>query len=533
MDIPLLLSGTFGELRSNHFHAGLDLKTQLKEGLPVYTAAPGYVSRIKISHWGYGKALYVTHPNGYTTVYAHLRNFNGKIEDYIKKKQYEKERFEIEVFPAASELPLIENEIIAFSGSTGGFVGPHLHFEIRETKSEKPINPLYFGIKIEDNIKPRVNTLLGYTFSPNAHINKVAVPSQLNLRVIDSSNLAADEITAFGKIGFGINAYDLQNGAPNKNGLYSLELFVNGKKNHEFLANSFSFFESKYINLLIDYERLEQIGQRVQKCFTHPLSPLGIISQNTNGIIEIEDGKNYTVQIIAKDFSGNTQTVTIPVKGKKDSIIAKKEEKETPFKINRVHFNKFSKNGVTVAIPKNTFYTDLFLNFDIKDSIAQIHTTNLPLHNNYTLTFDVSHIPVEKRKYAYIASIDKNGKINFEKTTKKEQIFFTSTKSLAKFTIAYDFEPPLVQAQNFNNDQWISAHKTLKVKISDNGSGIKSYRGEINGEWILMEYNVKTGFLTYNLSDKTFADTKHHLTVKVTDNVGNTTILKTNFYKKY
>jgi hypothetical protein len=533
MDIPLLLSGTFGELRNNHFHAGLDLKTQLKEGLNIYTAAPGYVSRIKISHWGYGKALYITHPNGFTTVYAHLRNFNDKIEDYIKKKQYEKESFEIEVFPAASDLQVSEDELIAFSGSTGGFVGPHLHFEIRDTKTEKPINPLYFGIKINDDIKPRINTLVGYTFSSNSHINKIAVPSQLNLRVIDSSNLAADEVTAFGKIGFGINAFDLQNGAPNKNGLYSLELFVNGEKKHEFLADSFSFFETKYINLLIDYERLDKIGQRVQKCFTHPLSPLGIISQNSNGIIEIEDGKNYTVQIIAKDFSGNSQTITIPVKGKNDDIIVKKEEIETPFKINREQFNKFSKNGVSAAFPKNTFYSNLYLNFDVIDSIAQIHTAAIPLHNNYTLTFDVSHINPDKRKFAYIASIDNNGKIEYEKTTKKEQTFYTTTKNLGKFTIAYDFDAPIVQAHNFKNEQWISAHKTLKVKINDSGSGIKSYRGEINGQWILMEYNVKTGLLTYNLSDKVFDSSRHELTIEVTDNVDNTTVFKTNFYKKY
>ena len=137
LDIPILLSGTFGELRTNHFHAGLDIKTQQVEGLNVYSAAQGYVSRIKISHWGYGKALYITHPNGYTSVYAHLKKFNNRIEAYIKKQQYKKESFEVHVFPTSTELPVSKDEIIAFSGSTGGFVGPHLHFEIRK-KGEAP-----------------------------------------------------------------------------------------------------------------------------------------------------------------------------------------------------------------------------------------------------------------------------------------------------------------------------------------------------------------------------------------------------------
>ncbi|NND10141.1 MAG: M23 family metallopeptidase, partial [Flavobacteriaceae bacterium] len=134
LDIPLVLSGTFAELRSNHFHSGLDIKTKQREGLKVYASAPGYVSRIKISHWGYGKALYITHPNGYTSVYAHLQKFSEKIEEYVKEKQYEKESFTLELFPSAEELQIESDEIVAFSGNTGGSGGPHLHFEIRDNK---------------------------------------------------------------------------------------------------------------------------------------------------------------------------------------------------------------------------------------------------------------------------------------------------------------------------------------------------------------------------------------------------------------
>ena len=175
MEIPLYLSGTFGELRSNHFHSGLDIKTQQREGLNVLTSADGYVSRIRVSHWGYGKALYVTHPNGYTTVYAHLKKFSTKIEAYLKKEQYKKESFEIQLYPKKGALQLSKGEIIAYTGSTGGFVSPHLHFEIRDKKSN-PINPMLFGVSVKDDSAPRINTLIAYSLGSTSQINQSNAP---------------------------------------------------------------------------------------------------------------------------------------------------------------------------------------------------------------------------------------------------------------------------------------------------------------------------------------------------------------------
>lgn len=532
LDIPLVLSGTFGELRNNHFHAGLDLKTQQREGLNVYAAAEGYVSRIKISHWGYGKALYITHPNGYTTVYAHLQKFNKHIEAYIKKQQYKKENFEIQVFPSSKELPITKNEIIALSGSTGGFVGPHLHFEIRDTK-ENIINPMLFGIEVNDSKKPRINTVIGYSFDDNSSINGIGVPTQLSLINLKNGELLAPKIKAFGKIGFGINAYDQLDGAYNKNGLYNLSMFVNGEKVHEFEASSFSFSESKYINLLIDYERFENLGQRVQKCFIEPSNKLSLYNKSlNNGYITIEDGLNYKVEIIAKDFKGNTQKITIPIEGKKDSILVKNTPKITPYKIENHLFKKFKKDGITVAFPKFTFYNDLYLDFDVQDSIVKVHKSTVPLNKRYTLTFDVSNYTSEEKEQLYIASINKKGKTQYEKTVKKDSTFYTSTKKLGNFTLLADVIKPKISLHNFKNEQWLTHFKNLKIKISDDESGIKSYRGEIDGEWILLEYNVKNSILTYNFKDKAFTNARHELKVTVTDNVGNTNTINAIFFRK-
>ena len=532
LTIPLVLAGTFGELRTNHFHAGLDIKTQQKEGLKVYTAAKGYVSRIKVSLWGYGKALYITHPNGFTTVYAHLKKFNATIEKYIKQKQYKKKAFEIQVFPNKDELPIKENEIIAYSGSTGGFVGPHLHFEIRNTSTEKPINPMLFGINIKDNIKPEINTLIGYSLSDNSAINQVYTPVQIPFKKLKNGNLLATKITAYGTIGFGVNTYDKLNGATNKNGLYHLKMLVNEKKQFEFAATSFSFSESKYINLLIDYKRFKNLKQRIQKCFIEPQNKLSLYKTPSNGYITIKDGLNYTVKIIASDFKGNKRSITIPIEGKKLPILVKPEVIKTPYKIDYTKFSKFTQNGVTVAFPKNTFYKNLFLNFKVSDTLAQIHTPTVPLNKKFTLTFNVSKYNKEAKKELYIAYINENGSTSYQPTVKKDATFYTQTKKLGNYKLLTDSIPPTIKLKNFNDKQWLTHYNYLKVKINDKGSGIKSYRGEIDGEWILMEYNVKKGMLTYNLNDKKFNTVKHHLKITVIDNVGNKSVVTSTFYRK-
>ncbi len=533
LDIPLILSGTFAELRPHHFHAGIDIKTQQKEGLNVYAAAEGYVSRIKISHWGYGKAIYITHPNGYTTVYAHLKKFNKRIEAFIKKKQYKKESFEIQVFPSPEILPVKKGEIIAFTGSTGGFVGPHLHFEIRDTKSEKPINPMLFGITVSDSKRPRIKTLIGYPLDSTSSINQLGIPSKIAFRKLKNGNLLANKIVAHGTIGFGVQVYDQLDGAYNKNGIYKLKMLVNGKKVYDFRAYSFAFSESKYINLLIDYGYLEEKKQRIHKCFITPENKLSMYRSSANkGFVTIKDGLTYNVVIVSEDFKGNTLQITIPVIGKKEPVLVKKEVKRTAYKINHNQFYKFTDKHVTVAFPKNTFYQDFYLDFWVNDTIVQVHPPTIPLNKKYTLTFDVSKYDSIQKKYMYIASITDKGSTNYEPTVKKEHTFYTTTKKLGKFILRKDTIQPKIRLYNFKDKQWVTHFKTLKIKISDAESGIQKYRGEIDGKWILMEYNVKRGILTYNLSDKSFSNAKHQLKVTVTDNVGNTNTIYATFFRK-
>ena len=321
MDIPLVLSGTFAELRSNHFHSGLDIKTQQRQGIKVYTAAEGYVSRIKISHYGYGKAIYITHPNGYVSVYAHLQKFASNIESYIKALQYNNESYEVEVFPEPGDLPIASDELIAYSGNTGGSGGPHLHFEIRD-KQERPINPMLFGIDIQDSRKPIVLRAFAYPIDEESHVNYSNERTELRLIPNKNGDYAVEEISAYGTIGFGVVTYDRQDMAANKNGVYNIQSFYNGNKSLEIDFRRFSFSETKHLNRLIDYEIWKTEKSRIQKLFIEQNNPLSLYKDvNRNGLIRVEDSTDSVFKIRIKDYKNNDTWLTIPINAKpSDSI---------------------------------------------------------------------------------------------------------------------------------------------------------------------------------------------------------------------
>ncbi len=534
LDIPLVLSGTFGELRNNHFHSGIDIKTKQRNGLKVYAVADGYVSRIRVALWGYGKVIYITHNNGYTSVYAHLSKFGKGIEEFVKSVQYKKEQYETgNIYLKPGEITVKKGQIIAYSGSTGGFVAPHLHYELRDSKTEHIINPLLFGLNVMDTITPRVRKLMAYTIDENSRINQSDKNQVLTLKKVRDGEYITNRISASGRIGFGINVYDKLNGAHNKNGVYSIQMLVNDKRVYYHDVETFSFRESKYINLLIDYPHYYKFRNRVQKTHVVQGNKLSIYEDLIeNGILDIKEGMNYTVKIIATDISGNQSIVKIPVKGQTSNAIFKRPKDSTDYKIIANQFHKFQKEGVSIAFPKNTFYEDVYLEFDVKDSIATIHEPSIPLDKKFTLTFDVSKYSNEQKEQMFIARIVNKRYLNYQNTKKKNDKFYTTTKTLGKYTLSIDNQKPKIYNLNFRNNQWITNKDQIRVYISDKGSGIKSYRATLDGEWILMEYDLKKKKLVYNFSDKKLVGSKHSFKIVVSDNVGNTNTLSATFYKK-
>ncbi len=533
MDIPIVVAGTFGELRSNHFHSGIDIKTQQKEGIPILAPANGYVYRIKVAQYGFGKVLYVKHPSGYMTVFAHLQRFAPKIQKYVKNIQYNKKSYYTgNLFPEAEKFPVKKGEVIAYSGDTGSSGGPHLHYEIRNSKTDKIINPMHFGLVAADTRHPIIEKLMAFPLDSDSRINNSYQKTTIPIKKLSKGKYVAERFNASGSIGLGISTFDRQDGAMNRNGIYSLEMNVNGKRVYYHDVETFSFAESKYINLLIDYEQYGKYKTRFQKTHKVEKNKLSLYQDLIDdGKLTIQPQENYNVEIIAKDFEGNASVLRIPIKGVASNQIFI-EKDTTAHKITASQFNKFEQNGVSIAFPKNSFYYDTYLDFEVKNDTAKIHEPVIPLDKKFTLTFDTSTLSSKEKQQVYIANVNNKKYPKYVRTKKKENKVYTNQKTLGSYTLKLDSILPTVTPVNFSGEQWISKNKTLKVKIKDSESGIKDFRGYIDNSWVLMEYNHKKGILTYDFSDKKLVGSKHIFKIVVSDNVGNTKEYTSTFYRK-
>lgn len=532
MEIPLILSGTFAELRSNHFHGGLDIKTQQREGIPIVAAAQGYISRINVSPYGYGKALYIQHPNGYTTVYAHLRNFSPEIEKYIKKIQYKRESYRVEVYPKPHELPVEKGMRIAYSGNTGGSGGPHLHFEIRDSQ-QRPMNPLLFGYEIRDNRKPIIQSFHVFPQNNQSHVNGSARTQQLNITLQSDGNYSIRPIEALGLLGFGISTVDQQDDAYNRNGVYRIEADLNDQRVFQANFERFSFGESRHLNQLIDYEHYMRNRDRIQKLFVEKSNPLSIYSNTQNsGYIHVKEGDTLTYLVTVRDFAGNYRQVEVPIIGRAASQIQLKEEVVTPYLARADKNSIFEGNGIDVYIPANSLYKDTYLDIEFQDERVDLHEEVVPLHTNMRIGFDVSHYLPSDQEHLYVARLTPNGSRIYTSTQRLENRLVASTRSFGTYVLAHDQNPPQVTPVNFRDQQWISNNKDLRVKITDEETGIKSYRATINGKFILMEYEYKDNLLTYDFADGIISETENNFELTVTDNVGNTTTFRATFFRK-
>ena len=533
LGIPLDLSGSFGELRSNHFHSGLDFKTTGKEGLPVYATGDGYVSRIKISTFGYGKAIYITHPNGYTSVYGHLQKANGVIQDYIKKKHYQEKSYEIEMYLYPTELPVKKGDIIAYSGNTGGSGGPHLHFEFRDTKSEQIINPMHFGLKkiIVDERKPIIQGIVAYPIDSTT-VNNSQKPINISFSKQADGSYLGVKVKANGKVAFGINAYDFCTNGYNKNGLYKVKAYLNGVLQYQYGFDSFAFDESRYINNFIDYERFHEMGQRVQKLFQMNEYPLSIVSGNKkDGIINVQPNSNYNYRVEVYDFHGNKVELIIPIEFAIQEAKIEKTFQKTPYYIKAKTESIFEKNNVSVYVPENAFYSNFYMNFDVNNDVVTLHDDSVPVHKNITLAFNnVAGLTEEQLSKTYIATLD-GYKLKYNNTYRKGNNFSIKTKTLGKFKLAQDITPPRIYNVNFIEGKTLTTQKTISVSVTDLHSDIDTYNGYLNGKWILMEYDYKTKKLTHNLEDAIYVEGRNDLKIVVTDNLQNSTTFESYFYK--
>ncbi len=515
LDFRLLLSGTFGEIRTNHFHSGIDIKTNGVAGAPVYAIADGYVSRIKVSGYGFGKALYVTHPNGFVSVYGHLNRYNKAVSAYVKREQYEAESFEIELFPEKNILPVKKGDIIAFSGNSGSSGGPHLHFEIRDEASQEPLNPLLFGFDVKDFVLPHITLLKIYPVDENSLINGKNQPVKYTVEGWGTEHRlpATSPVRLSGKITFGIQATDQQNDADNKNGIYSIRMFIDSALVYCLEMERLNFDKARYVNSLIDYREFIANKVHLQRTAIDPNNQLDIYcGVKNNGIFVFDDTLAHSIAFEVKDAAGNVSKLPFNVISGKSVLKNKETDTIQPQKSNLFVYNRdntFKTDNIEFIAPEGAFYDSFEFMCDSLPALSEtyspvcrIHDEFTPIQDYCTLAIKTASLPDKLKNKALIVKVsDSKSFTSAGGQYEADGFVRTRIREFGDYCIKVDTLPPVIAALNPSVHKNLAGASSVRFSIHDDLSGIKNYRGTINGQWILMEYDPKDNLLIYEIDE--------------------------------
>ena len=526
IDLPLNLSGTFGEFRSSHFHYGLDITTNKKSGYEVYSIESGSVIRIRVSTSGYGKAIYVDHLNGLTSVYAHLKEFSPKIQEYIKGQQYLRKSYNIQKFFNVGDLVIDKGELIGYSGNTGGSSGPHLHFEIRDTKSQNPLNPLSFEYKYEDTRRPIIRSL--YVFDETDSFKKDN-PKQYPIEKINDSIYKSKKVIYNNDIGIGVEVYDRQSGNNyNRNGIYEIRMYLDSILNFSYKMDNINISESIFRKVFYDYSLLKTRGVRVQKIYYPPNSKLSFLNHNTKtGIFDSNDSIKKEVKIEVIDWNNNKSYLKFQIEGSPSNI---KENPISGIEIVPDQEYKIKRNNVEVDFRRNSFFNKVALNIESNNDTLKVGKDIHPLRKSYNIKINKKIEDSIVRRQSYIGLINKNGKISYLNTSKNKNSFSVNSSILGSYILSRDSIRPEVKPLNFSLNKDVSKQKTIRLRIYDNISGIKSYEVLINNKWALFEYEPKSNLIFHTIKDGIIKDGENNIMIKVIDGVGNETKMNSKVY---
>lgn len=530
VDAATSLSANFGELRSNHYHMGFDCRTDRIQNKRVFAVADGYIAKVKVEPWGYGRAIYINHPNGLTTLYAHLNDFYPELEKYIKEQQYKLKSWSVYLDIPASLFTVSQGQWIAYSGNTGGSQAPHLHFEIRDTKTDKVLNPSLFGFSIPDNVAPDIFRLAVYdrTISTYEQTPKLYSVKKVNGVYTTSPSLI---LVNTGKVSFGITATDRYTGSANRNGIYEAILSENGNPVTAFQLDSISYDETRYLNAHIDYKLRSTGGAYIQHLSQLPGYANSIYKRITgDGVITIDDDSIHPISVEVKDANGNASILKFEIKRNPGFKGPVKNEQASPWQSTEFHpgfINLYENKNISFYLPQNYIYDSFKFRYSETTPndgfpVYQLHNTSVPVHGYFPVMIKASASHPDKMVMHRFA----NGKDDYAraeplKNGTETGWFMANFREFGSFQLMIDTIPPAISPVGFKDGMDCSKLTRLVFVVTDNTEEIKNFTATLDGNWLRFS-NDKGRVFIYDF-DENCAAGEHELKIVAEDLVGNKT----------
>ncbi|MEM1093853.1 MAG: M23 family metallopeptidase [Bacteroidota bacterium] len=543
LGIPLYMAGNFAEMRSNHFHGGVDFKTNGREGYRIYAAAEGYVSRVAVSPSGFGNAIYLAHPNGYTTVYAHLNRFAEPIQDYVRSVQHERQAFRVNLYLEPGQFPVAKGDVIAISGNSGSSTAPHLHFEVRDTPTQEPINPELFGFDIQDTTPPRIYAMRVYAADASSFARIVwsdgRAPTVVSRHEPATINVSGADglfrldsvrrIEGAGRLGFAVRTHDFHDGSSNILGPMTIRLDVDGERLFESTKERFSFDETRQLNAHVDYAVRHHTRRWFERSHLLPGNQLRMYDTREGGFLNVADGFSHAMRYHIEDVQGNTATLRFSV----DATAERPALPGTPAHEQILPYNRpsaFRTDEVVVALPDGALYEDLWFDYEREVSpstslyspVHHIHRPDAPLQKAMSVSLAAPALPATLHSKALIASVNDRGEPRGSiGGTYADGFVHARTRSFGAYAVATDTTPPSIALLNRPANVDFRGRESISFTIKDDLAGIDRYDGFVDGQWVLFAHDAKRSRITYTFDDRSPPGTRT-LELTVVDNVGNT-----------